>query len=441
MEDMDDRLQRAAVRIREAALRAADPGAAVERNLTCDGASLRIAGVPLAPRGALYVAAVGKAAPAMAEAAVRILGPRVAGGIVVMPHGYRTSLASDARFAVHSSGHPTPDAAGVEAARGLASLVDGMGEQDVCLFLLSGGGSSLLPLPRDPVTLADKARTTSLLLACGADIREINTVRKHISAVKGGQLAARTRGTLLTLVLSDVVGDPLEFIASGPTVGDSTTFADARAILQRRGVWDGAPQSVRRLIEDGVRGDAAETPKALPERHRTALIASNGIAVRAAMEEAGRQGFPALLLTTFLTGEAREAGRFFAAVAKEALHSGSPVRGPACLIAGGETTVSLRGRGRGGRNQEIALAAADALDGESGVLLCSFATDGKEGNSDAAGACVDGRTAGRGRDLGLDLHARLADNDSSGYFSKAGGLVVTGPTYTNVNDLTFALIG
>ena len=320
------------------------------------------------------------------------------------------------------------------------ALVDGLGEDDLLLFLLSGGGSSLLPLPADPVTLADKAAVTSLLLASGADITEINTVRKHLSAVKGGRLAARCRGAIETLAVSDVVGDRLDFIASGPTVPDPTTFADALGVLGRYGLADRVPAAVRARLEDGAAGRVPETPKELPARHRAGVIASNRIALEAAAGEARRLGFEPRIVSTSLTGEAREAGAAIAAAAKEALRKARSGGGPACLLWGGETTVTLRGSGRGGRNQEIALSAALEIAGLDDVLVASFATDGKEGNTDAAGAFASGATVAGGR-AGLDARAALAANDSYAFFAAAGGLIVTGPTGTNVNDLSIALVG
>jgi glycerate-2-kinase len=315
-----------------------------------------------------------------------------------------------------------------------------MDGRDVLLLLLSGGGSSLLPLPYPPLSLHDKVESTSLLLGSGASIQEINTVRKHLSAIKGGRLAARTRGTIVTLAISDVVGDQLASISSGPAVPDPTTFADAAKVLARYRLFERVPAPVRALIEDGLAGRIPDTPKVLPARFAADVIASRRIAVEAAANEARRLGIPGIVLTTFLEGEAREAGRLMASVAREVRLQGRPAPPPVCILAAGETTVTVKGRGKGGRNQEIALAAAADLNGVTGVLLTSFATDGRDGNTDAAGAYASGETVSAGRRKGLDPRACLDANDAHSFLSAAGDLIVTGPTGTNVNDLTFVLV-
>jgi len=432
-------------RIVQAALAAAEPQAAVTRSLQVRPDSFSACGVPFPVSGRLIVAAVGKAASAMTAGALSVLAGKVDSVLVVLPRGYSLSLGAGAeamagRIEIFESSHPVPDEAGLAAARRLLELVSGMGERDTCLLLLSGGGSSLLPLPRAPLSLQDKIDTTRLLLHSGADIREINTVRKHISAIKGGRLAEHARGRIATLAISDVVGDAVQFIASGPTVPDSTTFAEARDVLSRYSLGGRVPAAVAGLIEDGIAGRVPETPKSLPDRHSISVIASNTIAVEAAMREAALLGFAPLLLTTFLGGEAREAGRFIASIAREVRRSSKPLAAPACIFAGGETTVTVRGSGQGGRNQELALAAAMDLEGAPGILITSFATDGKEGNTDAAGAFASGETVRTGLAAGRDPHACLAANDSHTFLAAAGDLLVTGPTGTNVNDISFALV-
>ena len=437
-----DALKDKARRIMRAALEAADPAAAVSRALAVIPRGFTAGGIPFLVEGRLVLVAVGKAAAAMTRGALGILDDRVTGGIVVLPHGYPADIGGQAagRVEVVAAGHPVPDEDGLRAARRVLDLIGAMQERDTCLFLLSGGGSSLLPLPTPPITLEDKMRTTRLLLESGADIREINTVRKHISAIKGGRLAARCRGRIATLVISDVVGDPLEFIASGPTVPDTTTWRDARDVLTRYSLAGSIPAAVARLVEQGMAGDVPETPKALPTRHAVSVIASNTLALEAAAAEASAIGFAPCVLTRSLTGEAREAGRWIAAAAREVRDRGKPARPPACILAGGETTVTIRGTGTGGRNQEIALSAAMDLAGLSGILLASFATDGREGNSDAAGSFASGRTIEAGARAGLDPRACLDSNDSHRFLSAAGDLIVTGPTGTNVNDICFVLV-
>ncbi len=446
--DRTGRLKEAAEGILRAALAAADPRAAVLRALFVrpgrGGGTLVCRDVERPFDGRLVVAAVGKAAPAMAAGALEALAPlagRIGTGIVVLPRGLPCRLGpAGAGFQVHETGHPVPDDAGVAAARGVMAAIEAMGSDDLALFLLSGGGSSLLPLPADPVSLADTAEVTSMLLASGADITEINTVRKHLSAIKGGRLALRCRGTIETLAVSDVVGDRLAFIASGPTVPDPTTFADALAVLGRFGLLDRVPPAVRAMLVEGAAGRIAETPKTLPARHRATVIASNRTAVDAAAAEARRRGFAPHVVSASLTGEAREAGAAIAAAARDARARGGPSAIPSCLIWGGETTVTVRGSGKGGRNQEIALAAALDLAGLDGVLVASFATDGKEGNTDAAGAFASGATLAAGTRAGLDARAALAANDAHAFLEAAGELIVTGPTGTNVNDISLALI-
>lgn len=429
----------AAQAIIRAAIAAADPEAAVVRALGRSPGGLAAPG----PGGRLLLAAVGKASAAMTRGALSVLGGRIHSGMVVLPHGYPVDLGAGApagRIGVRAGGHPVPDEAGRAAARDLVEMVESMEPADTMLFLLSGGGSSLLPLPAPGVTLEDKMQVTRLLLGCGADIREINTVRKHLSAVKGGRLAGRARGTIVTLAISDVVGDAVEVIASGPTVPDTATWGDARDVLARHGLWDRVPAAVRRVMEEGLAGRIADTPKSLPARHEAAVIASNATALEAAAAEASARGYSPLVLTRELTGEARDAGRSIARAAIAARAGTGPAAPPACLLAGGETTVTIRGAGKGGRNQEIALAAAIEIEDIPGILVASLATDGKEGNTDAAGGFAWAGTVGAGRARGLDPAACLAANDSHAFLAAAGGLVVTGPTGTNVNDITFALV-
>ena len=295
-------------------------------------------------------------------------------------------------------------------------------------------------MPASPITLEEKQATTKLLLACGASIHEINAVRKHISLIKGGQLARLAYpATVISLLLSDVIGDNLDVIGSGPTAPDASTFAGVREILDRYRISQGAPISVRERIESGVRGDIAETPKpADPAFRRTQnlVVGSNRLAVDAAALEARRRGFRTMVLSTFIEGEARDVARVQAAIAKEILISGRPLKPPACVISGGETTVTLRGPGLGGRNQELALAAAIDIAGLDRVLILSAGTDGTDGPTDAAGAIADGQTLARSA---CDAKQYLADNNSYRFFEPLGDLIKTGPTNTNVMDITIVL--
>lgn len=351
-----------------------------------------------------------------------------------------------ASLEVVEASHPVPDARGEAGAARMLQLCEEADERTLVVLLLSGGASALLPAPAEGLTLADLQATTDVLLASGAAIDEVNAVRKHISRVKGGQLAAAAwPATLETLVLSDVVGDPLTAIASGPTVADPTTFADCLAICDRYGVTDKLPERVAARLR-GV--DATDTPKpgdARLSRSRARIIGSNAVAVAAAADEARRRGYAPLVLSTTVEGEAREVARVLCAVARECASTGRPVSPPACVIVGGETTVTLRGGGRGGRNQEMALAAAVELarapPAERSVVFLAGGTDGTDGPTHAAGGVVDAGTVARAARRGADAAAALADNDSHGFFTAAGeGFVVTGPTGTNVADVAVVLV-
>jgi hydroxypyruvate reductase len=329
----------------------------------------------------------------------------------------------------------------VEGTREIVELVESVSKDDLVICLISGGGSALLQLPAADISLADMQRLTEALLRSGATINDLNTVRKHLSQVAGGGLArlaqpARVAG----LLLSDVVGSPLEVVASGPTAPDSSTFHDAASVLDRFGLWDVAPASIQARLEAGQRGDLKDTPgldDPIFENVKNVVIGSNELAAVAAVREAEQQGLQSLLLSTYIEGEAREVGRVFGALAREIVASGQPLARPCCLVAGGETTVAVRGPGKGGRNQELALAAAQSIAGLRDVLVIGLATDGNDGPTEAAGAIGDGSTIERARALGLDSHAALANNDSYTFFERLGDLIVTGPTNTNVNDLIF----
>jgi hydroxypyruvate reductase len=439
------RLRRAAASILAAGLRAADPDLLVRRSLRLTGRRLTAGGSTYAlGRGRLVLVAAGKAAAAMARAAEHVLGERIDDAIAVAPSGVPSVLR---RTRLMRAGHPVPDAAGAQAAEAVLGLARGLGGDDLLLVLVSGGASALLPAPVAGVSLEDKARLTGELMRAGATIEELNTVRKHLSRLKGGGLArAAAPARVACLVLSDVVGDDLSTIASGPTVPDPSTYADALEVLRRRGLHDAAPAAIRRHLEGGLRGEAPETAKPgdpLFERVFTRVIGNNGLAIAAAEREARRQGLRARVLTTRLEGEAREAARVLVAVLRECVETGRPAAPPVCLLAGGETTVTVRGPGRGGRNQEIAVAAVDPLGRfPAHAVVASLATDGVDGASDAAGGVVDQETAREAAALGLaPAAAFLAASDTSSFLGPLGGLIVTGPTGTNVVDLTVLLAG
>lgn len=439
----------AVARVLAAAIAAVEPGAAVRRFLQRDGDRLSAGDMVYNLRNIdrCWIIGAGKAAAPMAAAAADILGERLSGGVVVVKEGHITAGSQavlQERVEVLEAGHPIPDARGVAAGERIATLLQNTGERDLVLALISGGGSALLTHPAPEVTLDDMQRLTGVLLACGASINEINTLRRHLDTLKGGGLARLAApATVVTLILSDVVGDPLDVIASGPTVADPTTFADALGILEQYGVTDQTPAAIRERLQRGVRGDIAETPKpgdpALARVHNL-IIGSNRLAAEAALAAAQNEGFNTLLLTTFLQGEARFVGRVLAAIAREIAAGDRPVRRPACVIAGGETTVTLRGDGRGGRNQELALAAAADLAAAPGSLLVALASDGGDGPTDAAGAVVSDTTLQRAALLKLDAAAALSRNDSYSFFAALDDLLRTGPTQTNVNDLALVVV-
>ncbi len=427
-------------RVLQAALGAVEPARAVRASLRFEDGAIVVGDRrydPSSYRRALVVGA-GKASAPMAAAAEQVLyaaGLPVS-GVVTVRYGH---VAPTRWVRIHEAGHPMPDEQSVAGSRAIATLLADTTEQDFVLCLISGGGSALLTLPDESVALDDLRRTTDALLRSGATINEINTVRKHVDTVKGGGLARLAApATTVALILSDVVGNPLDAIASGPTVPDTTTWFDAAGVFDRYALWDSAAASIARRIRAGVDGQIPDTPKAgdrLFERVQTIVVGSNLLACEAAAAEAERNGLASLVLTTYVEGEAREAARVLAGLLREVDASGHPLSRPCCLVAGGETTVTVRGRGKGGRNQELALAAAWPLRGLADVLLASVGTDGSDGPTDAAGAVVDGTTLDRARQLGLDAAAFLADNDSYVFFDRLGDLVRTGPTNTNVNDV------
>ncbi len=437
-------LRQSARQIFDAAVRAVDPVEAIRRHVARDGAGMTIGRERVDLAGVRQIVAVGlgKAAAPMAAAVEEILGDRIVRGVVVTKYGHAQPTRT---IRIHEAGHPVPDDAGIAGAQAILDHVMGLGPDDLVLVLISGGGSALTPAPVDGITLAEKQALTKALLACGADIREMNTLRKHISRIKGGQLArAAAPARVFTLILSDIVGDPLDAIASGPTVPDPRTYADALAILDKYGIRHEIPASIRAHLEAGAAGKVRETPKPddpLFERVMSVMVASNIQALEAAQAEAQRLGFQTMILSSFIEGETREIARMHAALALEVRASGHPLRPPACLITGGETTVTLKGTGKGGRNQEFALAAALDIAGSPDVVILSAGTDGTDGPTDAAGALADGDTVARARAVGLSPQAALAGNDAYPFFERLGDLIITGPTRTNVMDVRLVLVG
>ena len=425
------------------ALASVDPAEAVRRTVRRDGDHLFASGhvFDLRQYRRIIVVGAGKASAPMARALEEILGDLISAGHVNVKYGYRDETRI---IHLHEAAHPVPDQAGLDGTAKIVELLQGANAEDLVICLISGGGSALMLLPHDGVSLADYRALTDLLLRSGADITRINTIRKHIERVKGGRLAELAApATVLTLVLSDVVGNPLDFIASGPTVPDPTTFADAIGVLKDFDLLGRIPHSIETVLRRGESGDTPETPKPgnpLFTNARTVVIGSNDIAADAAIACANDLGFNTLMLTSFLEGEAREAARFAVAIGRELVHRHKPLDLPAMVVLGGETTVTVRGHGKGGRNQEIALAAALSMANVPRTLIVALATDGSDGPTSAAGGFADSGSLGRMRDAGIDPREALNANDSNEALARAGDLIVTGPTNTNVNDLTFVFV-
>ena len=389
----------------------------------------------------IFLVGTGKASSSMAQAIEEIFGGRITKGLITTKYGHALPL----RFTeIIEAGHPLPDPKGLEGARKIKDLLTNTGPKDLVLFLISGGGSALLPLPADKITLEEKQELTQFLLDCGADIKEINTIRKHISQMKGGWLARWAfPSTVITFILSDVVGDPLDVIASGPTVPDTSTFQESWEILKRYGLINEIASSIRNHLQAGREGKIKETPKAgesVFEKVHNMIIGSNIVALRAAEKEFSLAGFNTIILSSSIVGETREAARFHGAIAREVVSTGKPIDRPACILSGGETTVTIRGSGLGGRNQEFALSGAFEISGLEKTVLLSGGTDGTDGPTDAAGAMADHTTITRARQMGLDSVKFLENNDSYHFFEKLGDLLITGPTRTNVMDVRILLV-
>ncbi|MEM2347717.1 MAG: glycerate kinase [Sulfolobales archaeon] len=430
-----------ALRIIEAGLQAADPVRSIKNVVRLEGSRLVVGGKVYDIGSGVKVLGFGKASASMALAVEEVLGDLIIDGIVIVPKGLKPPKLG--RIKVMYGSHPIPDEDTINSTKELLRLCS-QSEGEMFIVLISGGGSALFELPVEPITLNDLRVLTTQLLKCGADIKEINTVRKHVSMVKGGRLAELLYpSNVVSLILSDVVGDPIEFIASGPTAPDPTTYDDAVKLLKRYEIFDSIPASVREVLMKGLRGELRETPKPgdkIFDKVLNYVVASNYISLKAMEEEARRLGYNTLILTSMVEGEAREVGKLLAGVMKNVKKYDEPVRKPAAILAGGETTVTVRGKGIGGRNQELALSVAISIAGLDNVVFASIGSDGVDGVSVAAGGIVDGETVIRGRELGLNPYDFLNNNDSYNYLSRLGSSILTGPTGTNVNDLLIALI-
>ncbi|MDB4949956.1 MAG: Hydroxypyruvate reductase [Gemmatimonadetes bacterium] len=436
------RAREAVTHLLRAALAAVDPRGAVKRALELREGSIIVAGgdvVELGPDGGVWIVGAGKAAAGMAQGALEVLGDRLLGGTITTKDGHALDLP---RLDVWEAAHPVPDTRGLAGAVAALDVARGMGEGDLLLCLLSGGASALWPAPPASVSLSDLRAVTDALLRSGAPIAEVNAVRKHLSRIAGGHLArAAQPARVVTLAISDVVGSALDSIASGPTVPDPTTYADALGVLLSRGAR--VPNAVLAHLQAGDAGEVPETPKPGDPaflRASAHVIARNRHALDAVAAEAEHLGWNATVVADDLQGEAREVAAQVAALAWGAHAEGPSARLPHVFILGGETTVTVTGAGRGGRNQELALAVALELDGEPGVTVACIATDGTDGPTNAAGAVVDGTSVARGRAHGMEAHDALLRNDSHPFHRATGDLLVTGPTGTNVNDIILVLV-
>lgn len=433
------------IEIVDKAIASADPSSAMRRRLRLEGERLRVGGqeFDLSEIGKIVVVGGGKASGNMAEVLEEMLGDRITGGVVNVPEG-AASKHRVRKIDLAEAGHPLPTEAGVRGAERMINLVSDLGPRDLVVCVLSGGGSALVTFPADGISLDELRETTQLLLKSGASIQEVNAVRKHLSRVKGGQLAkAAHPAKVVALIISDVVGDRLDTIASGPAYPDPTTYSDALAVIEKYGLIEKVPRNVLKRLKLGAGGKAPETPKSgekcfLDAFHE--IVASNADAVRGTAEVGKSRGLNVSVLTTTMQGEASEVGAHLADVAKGVIEECKPVSRPALLISGGETTVTVKGEGLGGRNQELVLSAAIGISGLENVAVASFSTDGVDGPTDAAGAVADSFTLERAERLGLDPAAYLERNDSYSFFREFRDLLVTGPTGTNVMDVTCLIV-
>jgi glycerate 2-kinase len=432
--------------IYEAAILSVNPYEAVKKHLIRDDSTLTLLAETdalhfhLDEYDSLYIVGAGKATSPMAQAVEDICGHYITEGAISVKYGYTADLK---KIEVLEAAHPIPDKAGRENAEKIVNLLEQATEKDLVICLISGGGSALLPLPPEGITLEQKGETTNLLLKSGASIHEINSVRKHLSQVKGGHLAKKAfPATVINLMISDVVGDNMDVIASGPFVADNSTFQDAVDTLKKYKIYDRVPEEVRNHLDHGTEGRGDETPeKDSPIFKNVAnlIVSSNIIACKSAAAAAQNHGYNTLILSSLIEGDTAASAHFHSAIAREILLSGNPIKKPACIISGGETTVEVTGEGLGGRNMEFAMQSIKEIENLP-VLAASIGTDGTDGPTDAAGAYADGDTMKKSLQLNLDLKEYMKNNDSYHFFDKVGNLIKTGPTNTNVMDIRIVLI-
>jgi hydroxypyruvate reductase len=440
---MDEKTKSTLKEIFAAGLKAVDPEEAIRGHVRLTGNRLQVGehSYLLDSFERIIVTGFGKATAPMAKALEDILGDRLTEGWITVKYGHGVPLR---KVRVMEAGHPAPDEAGLQATRFILDRLKECTGKDLVLCALSGGGSALSPAPRAPLELSEKQETTRVLLECGATISELNSIRKHVSVCKGGQLARIAYpATVVSLLLSDVVGDPPDVISSGPTVADPSTFSDCLDIVERYGLSEKLPPRVLKLLQDGASGLIDETPKpgdAVFDKCLDLVIGSNRAALLASSRKAKQLGYNTLVLSSFIQGEARDVAEVFAAIGKEIAASGNPISPPSCVLAGGETTVTVRGSGKGGRNQELALAAALSIKDRPRIAMLSAGTDGSDGPTDAAGAFVDGYTCREALKRGINAKEHLLNNDSYNFFKALDDLFITGPTRTNVMDVICLLV-
>jgi glycerate 2-kinase len=436
-------MRKEALKIFQSALKTVNPERLIFDNLSLKGNTLYVKNHPydLDKIDSLYILGIGKAAAKMAQALEKLLGDKITAGLVITKYGYGEILH---KIEVIEAGHPLPDESGLSGSKKIIEIAQKAGENDLMLFLISGGGSALFTQPVNGISLQDIIQLTSLLLGSGATIHEINTLRKHISQVKGGRFSqCAYPAQLIGLILSDVIGDDPSFIASGPITADNTTYKECWDILSKYNIRQKIPPSIKKHIEKGLQGKINETPKkAEPifKQVRAVVIGTNRLALIQAKKEAELLGYNTLILSSYMRGEAKEVACFHSAVAKEILTSHNPIKPPACIISGGETTVTLKGNGKGGRCQELALAAAIEIKTWENIVAFCAGTDGTDGPTDAAGAVADSFTIQRAQEKGINAHKYAANNDSYRFFEQLDDLIITGPTCTNVMDLYIFMV-
>ncbi len=440
---MEQNLRADALDIFQAGLHSVNSFSAVHAHFSIEKDVLFVNGTtyPLKNYDNIFVLGTGKATAAMAQAVEEVLSKRITDGFINVKYGHARPLKY---ITVQEAGHPVPDAAGLQGSDFMTRLLKSAGEQDLVIFLISGGGSALLPSPAPGLTLKDLQETTQTLLEVGANIDEINIIRKHMSRFKGGRLAKLAYpATVISLILSDVVGDHLDSIASGPTAPDESTYFSCLHILDKFNIGLKIPKRVFDFFISGHKGKEEETIKPgdpVFQRVQNVIIGSNIQAAEGAKQRAETLGYHSLILSSSMEGEAKVAAKIHASIAKEIINTENPLPSPACIISGGETTVTIRGQGLGGRNLEFALAAAIEIDGLDNTVFLSCGTDGTDGPTDAAGAVIDGQTLNRAREKQMDAANYLWDNDSYHFFKALGDLIFTGPTFTNVMDLRLIMV-